>query len=167
MNRAANVFLLSTLMALGVVVWLQYRAPAATAKEKQNPFAYAHGGKAPQIAGVNFALHRQSLIVFLSTSCHYCRESAPFYNRMADYASRATSDLGFYPVFAEPESAVLASEEKLKLSAKPVTNANFSLLRIHSTPTALLVDRNGIVTQFWIGTSPSVENDIQAKVAGE
>jgi hypothetical protein len=67
-----------------------------------------------QINGVNWDQAEKTLVMALSTQCHFCQESTPFYKELAASPSVRSKRVAIVTVFpqrqAEAESFVKASE---------------------------------------------------------
>lgn len=100
-----------------------------------------------------------NLVLALSTDCHYCRESAPFYRNLVGSGTGDT----FHTLAIFPQST-LESREYLRLQGivvQEVRQANLSSLGVTGTPTLILVDNSGRVKSEWIGKlSPEQEGQV-------
>ena len=103
------------------------------------------------------------VVVFaLSTHCHFCSESAPFYRRVID--KKATkSDLDITAVSPQEKSEAAEYLKKLNLTVSDVKQVNFKDLRVPGTPAVILIDRGGVIGGVWFGKLlPEQENEILA-----
>ena len=104
--------------------------------------------------------NRGTLVFSLSTSCHFCTASAPFYRKLA--GKTATKTLGGVRIVAVlPENAVDAESyirNTLGVSFDSVVRG--SLSNVVATPTLLLLDSNGIVMAAWVGLLTADEEAI-------
>lgn len=105
------------------------------------------------------------MLLVLSTTCRYCTESLPFYEKLA----RQKAERGDVRLIAVmPQSA---DEARRYLSERNVTvdeikQANLSIVR--GTPTLLMIDRNGVVVESWTGKlPPESEADVINRFFGE
>lgn len=111
--------------------------------------------------GSRFALPdvRNRLVVAVSTTCHYCSESAPFYARLTAKHPAMTVVL--------PQSVDEGREyaRGIGLPVGDVRQAAMRDLKIRGTPTVLLVDGRGIVQRVWEGKlKPDAEAEVLASV---
>lgn len=95
----------------------------------------------------------QTLLIVLSTNCHFCTESAPFYQRLAQQKAKR-QDLQLVAIL--PQSA---GEAQKYLSAQGIAVDEIrqsapNAVYARSTPTLILVDRNGSVIESWVGKLP-------------
>jgi hypothetical protein len=94
--------------------------------------------------------HERTLVIVLQRGCIFCTASAPFYRRLADLFHNA-KDLHVMAVLPQKPEDGVAYLAKLGLQVGDVRQGSLSALRIPGTPTLLLVDRQGIVQNVWVG----------------
>lgn len=108
------------------------------------------------LPGVDWARNKRTLVLALSTQCHYCSESAPFFQRIQK--ETGLKMLGVLPQ-AVDESRKYLDGEGVHLD--DVKQATLSTIGVAGTPTMLLVDGKGAVAQVWQG---KLQPDQQAGV---
>jgi hypothetical protein len=99
------------------------------------------------LPGVDWAKNGQTLLLAVSDKCHFCSESAPFYQRLAHDHGK-TRLLAVLPQPVEDGEKYLDS---LKVTVDDVKQASFSSLGVRGTPTLILVDKNGVAINSWVG----------------
>ncbi len=101
-----------------------------------------------RIPAVNWYGNGRTLVLVLSTRCHFCTESAPFFRRLRE---RAGNDVKFLAILPQPveESERYLSGEGLHFD--DVRQLPVGKTGAVGTPTLLLVNRDGIVRRTWIG----------------
>ncbi|MGH9453840.1 MAG: TlpA family protein disulfide reductase [Candidatus Acidiferrum sp.] len=119
------------------------------------------------LLGVDWSKNHRTLVLAISTTCHFCKDSIPFYRKLG--ASGADVKM----VAVLPQSV---SEGKAYLSGEGVRvdgvrQVPLNKLGVRGTPTLLLVDEAGVVTDVWVGKlQPDQENQvltaIEKKIAG-
>jgi hypothetical protein len=126
----------------------------------------------PTIAtGTKFALKdahwrsgEKTMVFAISTTCHLCNESAPFYHELVWQCKQ--QHVRTIAVLPQP---TVEAEPYLKdkgIAVGEVRQAILSGLRINGTPTLLLVDGGGIVRSVWIGKlESSGEKEVLAKLS--
>lgn len=90
------------------------------------------------------------MILYLSTTCRYCHESAPFYKRLLE---KHSNDKNVKLIAVLPQK-IEESKEHLKslgVNINDVYNAQLTSIGVRATPTLLLVDESGIVSEQWRG----------------
>ena len=100
----------------------------------------------------------------LAKECKYCTESAEFYRRLAGgLASQSNTRL--MAVFSENESEAEAYLNQLEVQIKELRHVSLPSLGIRSVPTLAILNRNGVVTDMWIGKlSPLEERALMSKL---
>jgi len=98
---------------------------------------------------VNWPVSKKNMVLVLSTTCHYCKESSKFYEQLVhDCRDGHTRTIAFFPQSVEEAQAYLKSE---RVNVDQVVSADFHPLEIGGTPTLLLVDDHGTVQKVWLG----------------
>lgn len=104
---------------------------------------------------------RATLLIAMSINCHFCTESISFYNQLA----RAQQGLGSSPriiaVFPEEDSEVKQYVRQNRLEVSSTAATDFRKLGVDTTPTMILIDKEGKIIDFWIGKIPE---DVQQQV---
>ncbi len=111
-----------------------------------------------RMPGIDWAKNRHTLVLVLSTQCHFCRESAPFYRKLAAAAARNLKTIALLPQ-PVPESQEYLSNEGIHVDE--VRQAPIRSIGFAGTPSLLLVDGGGVVTGVWVG---KLEPDQEAQV---
>jgi hypothetical protein len=112
------------------------------------------------LPGVDLAAAERTLVLVLSTECHFCTDSAPFYQRLATAASRARGVrlVAVLPQAAQDGRRYLA---RLGVTVNDVVQAPLTAVGTRGTPTLLLLDGRGAVGRVWRGRlSPEVEQQV-------
>jgi thioredoxin-related protein len=119
------------------------------------------GDKLPSPTGWDWAAHDRTLMLVLRKGCHFCEDSAPFYQRLAAQRQQDASKTALVAVFPDLAAEVkeVVASEALSLQALP--GVPLEKLKASGTPTVLLVDRSGTVLNAWIGMlSPRQELEV-------
>ncbi|MGB7209703.1 MAG: hypothetical protein WBD27_13655 [Pyrinomonadaceae bacterium] len=115
---------------------------------------------------VDWAERPQTLVLALQTTCGYCNRSAPFYRRLI--ANTAGKNVRLLVVIPGDIEESRAHMEKLGLKNLDIRAVSLESIRVDGTPTLLLVNARGEVTDFWIGKlPPDVEAEVIHKVTSE
>lgn len=116
------------------------------------------------VPGVSWADSNQTVVLALSDKCHYCTESAPFYQRLSRDLSKR-SDVRLVAVFPQDVGAGKKYLDGLGVPVGQVVQAPLDSLRVRGTPTLVIVDKNGTVTQSWVGKlSPERESEVLGRI---
>jgi len=124
------------------------------------------GTKLP-LADVDWSKSEKNLVLVLSTSCHFCSESTPFYQKLAQLKT-GRGDVRL--IAALPQSIDEAQRylSEHHLSVDEVRQTSLNTINVRGTPTLVLVDRNGAVVQTWRGKlPPEKEAEAVATLFGE
>lgn len=97
---------------------------------------------------VNWVANQRTLVLGLQTTCHFCTASAPFFQKLVD---AAPPDLKIVAVLPQTVDVAKRYLDHLGLRVDDVRQASLSALGIAATPTLLLVDELGKVTDMWTG----------------
>jgi thiol-disulfide isomerase/thioredoxin len=100
------------------------------------------------LPGVDWARNKRTLVLALSTQCHFCTESAPFFQRIAKEASK---DVKLVAVLPQPVGDSQKYLEAEGVQVDDVRQAQASSIGVTGTPTLLLVDDTGKVQDAWQG----------------
>jgi len=151
----ANVAVIVVALAMGYVVLGRYVAAYWT------PRSVADGDRLATIPNLDWKQHRHTLVLALNTGCHYCEQSVPFYQRLADTQPQDGNDLGIVAVFPNDAGMVGQFMTKEDLRVRSVADVPLEKLRVNATPTLILVGKDGRVERSWVGLlSPSEELEL-------
>lgn len=92
----------------------------------------------------------QTLVLGISSSCHFCTDSAAFYKKLS--AIKANNRLiAVLPQSVEDGQRYL---RKLGISVDEVRQLQLDTIGIEGTPTLILLDDAGVVRNSWVGKLP-------------
>lgn len=159
----ANVAIIITALLLGAA--LVKRSSLTASDDRQDAAATQQraGAKAP-LADVDWERNDKTVVLVLSKSCGYCTESAPFYQRLVE-ESKARGNVGFIAVLPQ---AIDEGRDYLKERGVAIEDVRESpdILGLSGTPTLLLVDKVGVITDVWVGKlSAEGEAQVLSKVS--
>ena len=117
------------------------------------------------ISGINWADSDRTVLVALGKECKYCSENAAFYRRLAGGITSQTNTR-LIALFSEKESEAEAYLKQLEVPIRELRYVSLSSLGIKSVPTLAILDRNGVVTDIWVGKlSPLKEAALMSKLS--
>lgn len=105
------------------------------------------------IPGIDWTQNERTLLLVLSNECHFCTESAPFYQQIMRQRGRAK-------VIAVLPQDVNSTQSYLRdhgIFVDDVKQAPLDSIGIRGTPTIVLVDSGGVVKGVWVGKLPQNE----------
>ena len=95
----------------------------------------------------------KTVVLALSTNCHFCTESAGFYRELSlQCHQRHIPIIAVLPQEIAASQSYLASEG---VTVDEVRQVQLSDLRVDGTPTLVIVDGSGVVKKVWYGKLPS------------
>jgi hypothetical protein len=120
-------------------------------------------GKRLDISGENWKESEATLVFAMSTSCHFCSASAPFYQKLTgDVLPSMRGKVKTLAVLPESrEAAEVYTKNTLGVQFDAIQQARAD---VPGTPTLLLVDRNGVVKDAWLGL---LDRDRQPRMVAE
>lgn len=112
------------------------------------------------LPGVDWAKNKRTLILAISTQCHFCTESAPFFQRIQKERAKDVKMVAVLPQAVEESRKYLEGEG---VQVDDVKQATLNAIGVIGTPTLLLVDGKGTVAQVWEGKlQPDQEGGVLA-----
>jgi hypothetical protein len=124
------------------------------------------GDRLPRLDGWDWGAHDRSLVLVLKKGCHFCEDSAPFYQRLAAHQRAEAKDVAIVAVFPDTADAVKEAVQSEGLGIHALSAVPLETLKVSGTPSLLLVDRSGTVLNTWIGMlSPRQEQEVMRAVA--
>ena len=106
----------------------------------------------------------RTLVLAISTRCHFCTESAPFFKKIE---KERASDLKLVAVLPQPVEEARKYLEGEGVQVDEVRQASLQSIGVAGTPTLLLVDGRGRISDVWRGKlQPVDEEKVIATVRG-
>ena len=158
----ANVAIILVAVSLGVVLISRtirnYRAasvePANTAPVKNQKI---------QLPGVDWSKNEKTLVMAISSTCHFCTESAAFYRDI-----RARTSVHTVAVLPQSVNEGRNYLSRLGVQVDEVLQVPLSSIDVSGTPTLMLVGRDGTVIRSWLGKlPPDLEKEVLLSVGAE
>ena len=109
------------------------------------------GDRLPRLDGWDWGSHDRTLVIALRKGCHFCEDSAPFYQRLLAQQQQEGSNTAMLAVFPDAADAAKEAVQSEGLGVQALAGVPLERLKVSGTPTLLLVDRNGTVLNAWIG----------------
>jgi hypothetical protein len=121
-------------------------------------------GKAISLPGTDWKRSDRTLVFVLSTGCHFCTESASFYKELAQKRAKQ-GNTRLVAVLPQPVDAGRKYLSDLGIAVDDVKQLPPNSIGVHGTPTLLLVNKDGVVTNAWRGKLPAdKERDVIARL---
>ncbi|HEX8139150.1 MAG TPA: rhodanese-like domain-containing protein [Pyrinomonadaceae bacterium] len=107
------------------------------------------GSKLP-LANIDWAKNSRTLLLALSKDCHFCSESASFYQRLAQ-ASAERGNIQLIAILPETVNDGQKYLSDLGVTTSEVRQVSFNAIGVRRVPALILVDNTGVVTDIWQG----------------
>ena len=120
-------------------------------------------GSRIDLPSIDWSKSDQTLLLGVSTTCHYCSESAPFYQKLVREVAdnRNTRIMAYLPQSVAEGQKYLGD---LKVPINEIYQGQLSSIGVSGTPTLILVNNKGIVKNVWLGKlPPEQEADVLTK----
>jgi hypothetical protein len=143
-----NLAIIVAAVLLSVVLIKNYLLPNYF-KDGPGDFRVPPGVKV-SLPGVDWSNNNQTLLVVLQKGCHFCTESAAFYQRLVREAagSRSIHLIAVLPQTSDEGKKYL---DELGVSIEEVKQAELDSIGVQGTPTLILVNDQGAVVTSWVG----------------
>ena len=123
---------------------VQSKLPASSVSRRQS----IQAGTKISLPGIDWSKSTRTVVLALSTTCHFCSESAPFYQKLQQQKPNSVRLVAVFPQSVENSRNYL---NKLGVSLSDVVQSSLASLGVSRTPTLLLIDSEGSVTDSWVG----------------
>ncbi|HEX3252896.1 MAG TPA: hypothetical protein VHS05_25880 [Pyrinomonadaceae bacterium] len=144
----ANIAIILVAVSLAVVLVKRFFFTPRT----ENTIQSNVGNKVSQ-SDIDWSKSDKNVVLMLSNTCHFCTESAPFYKRLVqEQTQRGTFRLT--AVLPQPVSDGQKYLSGLGVEINEIKQLTPGAIRVQGTPTILLVNNAGVVTEEWLGKLP-------------
>ncbi len=159
----ANIAIIVVAITLTVVLVKRFVLSDRNQNEVTNQIQSNVGTKV-SVPDVDWSKSDKNLLLMLSETCRYCTESAPFYKRLVEERTQRDS-FHLTAVFPQPVSDGRRYLNGLGIKIDDVKQLPPEAIRIRGTPTLLLVNSAGVVTEEWLGKlPPEKENEVLSQL---
>ena len=160
---AANIAIIITALLLSAVLAKHYLVHGSEQTFKEGITDSSEQnitGKKVALRDVDWKNNKRTLLLALSTACHFCTDSSPFYVRLTKEARHAHL-IAVFPQSTEDGKQYL---NRLGVGIEDVHQSTLGSLGVQGTPTLILVDDKGVVLNSWVGKLPA---DKEAEVLSQ
>jgi hypothetical protein len=157
LEMAANITIIAVAALLGVVLVKNHLMGQATTKARAEvPQAQQASDRIPvgtnlTSLDVDWKQSPQTLVLAISTACHFCTDSASFYKTLV----QKKSGTRIIAVFPQPVDEGRGYLQKLGVPVDEVRQLPLDKIGVRGTPTLLLVDTSGSIKDSWVGKLPA------------
>jgi hypothetical protein len=154
---AANIAIVVVACVAVLVLVRNYRANSL-----RQPATISAGARFA-LKNANWMASPKNMVLAVSTTCHFCTESAPFYRQLVEECRR--DHVRTIAVLPQPVNEAEAYLKGEGVAVDEIRQSPLGDLEVPGTPTLLLVDDRGVVDNVWIGKLPSdKEKEVLKKV---
>ncbi len=160
LETASNISTIVVAVLLSVVLVKAYLVPASSSPAR--PVQPARAGVAigtslkNQLSGLDWSKNGRTLVLAISTTCHFCKDSEPFYRRIRQEVGVGVKMVAVLP---QPQAEAEQYLNTAGVKVDQVKQLSLETIGVRGTPTMLLVDDKGVVIRVWAGRLPSGEED--------
>lgn len=149
---AANIATIVVAILLSVALVKNFLIPASTSRPtlraRNTNYVKVGTNLNSRVPGVDWNKNGSTLVLILSTRCHYCTESAPFFRALREKVGSNVKVVALLPQPVKEAEAYLNNEG---VHLDEVKQASLDKVGIAGTPTMLLVNHKGSVVDTWVG----------------
>jgi hypothetical protein len=158
----ANVSIILVACLLAVVLVKNYLLAPAQPHDTVEKNGQLQGQKLTSL-DVDWKQNGQTLLLAISSGCHFCTESASFYKQLAK-DHRSTRLVAVLP---QPINEGKRYLDGLGVPVDDIKQAELNSINVQGTPTLILVNSDGVVVDSWIGKlADDKQKEVLIKVAG-
>jgi len=156
LDKVTNASVIVAAVAVTAVATLQLTREFRPHNAARTGVARTAGliGKKVQLPGVNLSDATATVVLALSTSCHYCTNSLPFYRelvRFQEASAKRGKTIRVVVAMPQPETEVSRYLSDNNLGVSEGVSVNLSVLGISATPSLLIVNSQGTIEAAWVG----------------
>ena len=118
-------------------------------------------GSTLSVPGVQWQRTGKTIVLAISTQCHFCADSMPFYQKLVQAASiKNARIIGLFPQTTDESKNYLTNHQ---VAVAEVHQVSLARIGVQGTPTLMIVDASGKVTAEWVGKlDPAREAEVLA-----
>ncbi|HEX8565571.1 MAG TPA: thioredoxin-like domain-containing protein [Pyrinomonadaceae bacterium] len=138
------IVIVAVLLTVMIVQRIFFTNPPTTSK----PESPSVGTELP-LHDIDWSAQPKTVLLVLQKECRYCTQSAPFYQQLIQKVKSQNLKLIAVLPGNKDESEKYLNE--IGLSGLDVYQSQLSSLKIKGTPTVLIINNKGEVSNVWIG----------------
>lgn len=110
-------------------------------------------GNKVSLPDTNWSKSNKNVLLIMQKGCHFCSESAEFYKNLI----QQTQNKNVTIIAVLPQNKVEAEEylTSLGISGIEIKQISLDSLQVSGTPTIIIANDKGEISNFWIGKLPS------------
>ena len=143
----ANVAIIIVALVLGIVLVKKF---VLTDSSQNKPKETVSVGSKINFEKVDWAKNGNTMLLVLSKDCRFCTESIPFYQKISQEIYQ-NNKIKLITIFPQDTSTAKDYLQANTISVNETFQANPSTIGVGGTPTILLINDKGEVTNAWFG----------------
>jgi len=152
LERAANIAVIATCVVFSAHLGIRIYGTLRSTPVRLDS-TYNRGDVIKDSPELGLKSAESNLLLVTRSTCHFCRASMPFYQRLTETARKAGARV--VAVSAEDPAANRAFLLANGVQVDTVASLSESGLKQSPTPTLILIRGNGKVVNSWVGQLPS------------
>ena len=160
-----NVIVVVAIVVVATLTVLRYQS-AASDRRIEGPNtdqrAQALIGQRLTIPGFEWRRNQKSLVFFLQQDCPACKVAGPFYRQLIDEAAKRNAT--WVAILPDPLDQAAQYVRSLDFPGDHVRTDDPAKYEVTATPTAMVVNGEGVVQGAWIGSAPNLEEKMRSEV---
>jgi len=159
LEAAANVATVVVAVLLSAALIKIYFVPTRAPKRPQMLGETVVGTNLEgRVPGIDWKKNGRTLVLAISTQCHFCQESTPFYRKLRGAVG---SGLKTVAVLPQPVSTAQQYLEGAGVHVDQIKQVTMGDIGVRGAPTLFLVNGAGAVTKVWVGKlAPEQEEQV-------
>jgi hypothetical protein len=109
------------------------------------------GDVLPEIDEINFSDPNGTLLLWVQSTCPFCTKGMPYYKELAEDPNRKAQLIVASSELLDVLEQYLEQHKVKPTKVVALTGPDSLLVRLHSTPMALLTDKDRRIVRIWVG----------------
>lgn len=143
----ANVLIIIVTIAIAVVIVKGYLFSSNHAGQAQNFKNML--GTTLVVPNINWKENDKNLLIVLKQGCPFCAESAGFYQKLISETNK--NNVRVIAVLPQDIKESKKYLNELNIPIQEIRQSSLESINVSGVPTLALIDKNGVVTNTWIG----------------
>lgn len=159
---------LSTILVLFVASMLAWRlvTDRLTTANSHQRLSAPYTGQALGLPDIRYG-NKATLVLALSTRCHFCQQSTPFYQKLTKISSRAGDALKIVAILPQDEASSSRYLSQQGIVVDRIVSGSLGAISVGATPTVILLDAKRKVLKSWAGLmNGSRESEVLVAIHG-
>lgn len=161
-EATANILVIAVaLLIIGILAHRHFFSTAPPATPPKSPTL----GSRVSLADFDWSKSNKNVLLVLRSGCRFCAESAEFYKKLIEQTKG--KNVRVVAVFPQSKEEAEKYLNTLGISGIEIRQTQFSSLDVGGTPTIIVTDDKGEITNVWLGKlSSEKEKEVLARLVG-